>query len=543
VKGLRDALALALATSQEADAVLASPQGSGPEGEVARQARSQDLPSYKEDVRRLLAQAVRGGAIFFRGTRFDLVSASSTALAVRETLTQPQLLPTIYSRLPDVPHRVTNEETAVKAALASNTGNADLQALGVYRADGTLNDSHPLLSTLRGRLPQAEKDGGLIAAADLRDDLERPPYGWDGNAVKVGLALLLRASACRLSESGKYITDPASPDAARLLTKDQSFKTLRVQGVGGVDDPAMLREVRDWVAALFGVKSSLVPATLHGDLGKALAGLGDRAGTLSEWAATAQCPLPARFAAGRQLAEDLAGTAAPAQRLRAFSEQAEKLQEYCTLLDGLEAFRRAQGTRFTEVRDYYNRMLNTGLEVPALRTFLEGWARIAREGSITEAARWTELEAVYRAAQQAIVERAAAWRRQVEEGLGELETRLARGLEEAGVPPEKMGDEQEALEPRLNTVRQRLSAPPTDATAMQAALTALQGLRLEVPTLLREVKKRYEPKTPDGEIRLSWQDILGSVRIVGAEDVDATLRKMRTSLERELQPGKTLVIE
>lgn len=95
-------------------------------------------------------------------------------------------------------------------------------------------------------------------------------------------ALLLRASACRLAEAGKYVTDPASADAVRLLTKEQSFKGLRVQGVRS--DLEM--------EVLFGSKPSLVAATMHAELGKALAALGERATAIGEWARTAQCPLP-----------------------------------------------------------------------------------------------------------------------------------------------------------------------------------------------------------------------------------------------------------
>src|ERR1019366_1570983 len=107
------------------------------------------------------------------------------------TLAQPALVPTIYSRFAEVPHRIANEEAAVKAALAGNAGNPDLQALGVFRADGSINEAHPLLSTLRGQLPLAEKDLPPKPADDLRKMIEQPPYGWDGNAAKIGLALLL----------------------------------------------------------------------------------------------------------------------------------------------------------------------------------------------------------------------------------------------------------------------------------------------------------------------------------------------------------------
>jgi hypothetical protein len=106
-----------------------------------------------------------------------------------------------------------------------------------------------------------------------------------------------------------------------------------------------------------------------------------------------------------------------------------------------------------------------------------------------------------------------------------------------------MDEEQAAVEPRLDTVRRRLDAPPVDATAMQAALTALQALRLEVPGILREVKKRYEPWPPDGEVHLSWQDLLSSARVATPEDLDTLVRRLPSRLESELRPGKTPVIE
>jgi hypothetical protein len=73
VKGFRRALALALATEEVANEVRAS-QSNTAEGEVAQQARQIDLPSYKNEVRQLLSQAVRGGAVFFRGSDYQLYS-------------------------------------------------------------------------------------------------------------------------------------------------------------------------------------------------------------------------------------------------------------------------------------------------------------------------------------------------------------------------------------------------------------------------------------------------------------------------------------
>ena len=145
---LRDALALYLATREIADRVLAANPSSA-EAEVARQTKLHDLSSHQTAVRTHLRTAMRGAQIFFRGTSY--YPSSTTADGVRALLTQ--LLPQIYSRLGEVPHKIAHLETAVRAALNGAFSNRDIQLLQVVNSDGSLNASHPLLSAVRGSLP------------------------------------------------------------------------------------------------------------------------------------------------------------------------------------------------------------------------------------------------------------------------------------------------------------------------------------------------------------------------------------------------------
>ncbi|MDP9312053.1 MAG: BREX system P-loop protein BrxC, partial [Chloroflexota bacterium] len=197
---LRQHLALALATDDVANRVIAA-NPTSPEAEVARQAKLTDLGSHKAAVRKQLATAVRGGMIFFRGSSYHLAGGASPGDAARSVL--GQLLPTVYSRLPEVQHRVANDEGAVRAALNGSTSNSDILSLGVLKADNTINESSPLLSAVRGVLPLENADRPPLEALELRRMFEDPPYGWDGNAVKVALALLLRSGACKLVIDGR----------------------------------------------------------------------------------------------------------------------------------------------------------------------------------------------------------------------------------------------------------------------------------------------------------------------------------------------------
>ena len=100
VAGLRANLALAVATARVADETIGSAQTTAIEKEIARQAKADDLPALKEQVRRLLSTAVRGGQLFFRGTTYQVADGDSASAAARATLSQ--VLPQIYTRFAEV---------------------------------------------------------------------------------------------------------------------------------------------------------------------------------------------------------------------------------------------------------------------------------------------------------------------------------------------------------------------------------------------------------------------------------------------------------
>jgi hypothetical protein len=508
-----------------------------------REARAQDLPSYQAEVKRLLAQSVRNADIFFNGSRYSLV-ADGSANAVCATLAQPQLVPTIYSYFGDLPHRIANEEAAVKAALAGNTGNPDLQHLGVYKADGTINDGHPLITALRGRLPLADKEIPPVQAEDLRQFIEAPPYGWDGNAAKVGLALLLRMSACRLIENGNYITDPAKPEAARVLTKEQAFRSLRVQAMqvgGGMEE---LKAVRDHLVALFDInKPPVIAATLHTEIGNALTALAARAKAVSDWMTTAQCPVPPAFAAGQDTAQNIANLAAPAQRLPLFLSQVDALSRYIGLLTTLENFRTTHGDTYRTYRDFYTSMVNANLDIPALRDFIRDWRTVTANATVTDPARWREIETAFHAAQRALTEKAAAWREQTERELTEAEATLPDKLRAACVPEDQLAAEQEQLAARFANVRYRLQAPPTDAIAARNALIAMQSVAAELGPALHELKARYCPAAGPNETRIAWSTLLTVTRIAGDDDLARLLSSLRAAIAPALAEHKTVVLE
>ncbi len=546
-KDFRRILARAIATREIIDDTMRK-AGNDPEKKVAEQA-SDDAEQYKNDVRDALSNAMRGSVLFFRGSIYSLMDGTSPNNAVRNTLSH--LLPEIYSQFAYLPHRVVNEEAAVKAALRENTANEDLQKLGVFTNDGQLNGSCTLLSTLRGKLPQAENDQGIISADTLRSDLEKPPFGWDGNAVKVGLALLLRAAQCRLLVDGRPLTDPRSPEVEQYLIKDLSFKKLRVQGVRSDLKSSELLTIRGYIQTIFNVKVAAVAATLNSELGKQLEALTTRERTLHDWAATTSCPLPTVFESGRSLVAELLENAAFSSRLPLFLSKWEMLNQHVQLVEMLLTFKSEQGPTFLHIRDFYNTMLNADPETlpEEVRTFKDDWYTVMKDRTVTDSHTWDGIVRTHRNAQQAINNQIALWRQEVEQGLTEVEASLKPTLQQAGVPDEQLETEVTKLSAGVLALRQRLVKTDISYSEMRSIRGTLASMRVNLPNKVREVRMSYQPKVTDApqvpqELHLKWQDVMGgSIRITSQDDIERVVTRLKHQISVALAQQKSIIIE
>jgi len=544
VQGFRSELALATATKEIADDALSSARDNSGEVDVARQAKQMDLPALQDSVRRMLGQSMRGGVLFFRGSPYQLAQGDSAGDAVVNTLSQ--ILPYIYPRFGEVTHRISNEQTAVRAALSHNTSNADLRELGVYRADGDLNQGHALLAALRSQLPLADQDQQSINAGDLRKQFESPPFGWDGNCVKVGLALLLRESECRFIEEGSYINDPGSAEAERILTNDARFRNVRVQAVRSQLTPPELRDIRDTMRRMFNISNSvaIVAPTLNAVLNEKLADLAQCSDSVQEWTGAVQCPVPREFLSGKDTVQELLNIGAAEQRLIAYFSQSDALSHFTQVLERLEKFRREQDDRFRSVRDFYNRMVNAEAQLGEVRTFLRDFSTVERDRTLTEEARWNELCQSHQAAQAAVTNQIEAWRGQVQERLAVLSGELEPAVRAAGVPDEQARDEAAALSALYDSVRSRLERDARTYGETRSLLSVLYDIEERKNEALRELRARYAPQPPPDEKVLTWRElVVDPVRIETAEQLDDWLAGLRDKVTAHLGDGKTVIIQ
>jgi hypothetical protein len=543
VPALRRVLAQKAATEEVAEAVMANGQDNNPEYEVARQAGF-DVALYRQAISRDLDQAVRNGVLFFRGTAYYPTEGENASQAMRSLL--GQLLPEIYSRFSDLPARLSDEVRTVRDALNHVTTNRDLEALKVYKADGTLNDGNPLISLLRSRIPQSGDDLGMLGADQLRQDLERPPFGWDGNWVKVGLALLLRASACRLVEKSISYTDPGNPEVLQMLTKDQRFKTVRVQSIKTDIGIKEQQQIRSAVETIFHVKPPLVLAPLNEALKEQLQQLAAQAQALEDWARTARCYLPQPFEAGKSLVADILATQDPNSRLPYFLREQENVLEMVKLVKELASFKASQGKSYVEARDFYNRMVNVEQPPEAVSAFLASWRTLTNDRTITEEKRWNELLKVYHAAQQGLTNHIQSLQQEAQKELAELEASLHQKVVEAGIPETEMERAVADLQVVLQPARERIEQNTPSIAEARSMSTTLFSSRTALLKKVKEIQAQYqlsEEAAPPQDIHLTWSTLLGRRQISTPDDLKQVVELLQRCVYRELEQHHHVIID
>ncbi len=544
VGNFRRVLARAVATAEVIGEAI-NKAGNDPEKKVAEQAQF-DLQQYDDDVRNALAEAVRGSTIFFRGTIHSLMDGSGASNIIRNTLSG--ILSDIYPRFAELPHRLANDETAVKAALYEVTTNDDLQKLGVYTPDGTLNESCALLSTLKGKLPQKENDQGTVNADMLRSDLEKPPFGWDGQVVKVGLALLLRASACRLIIDGKPFTDPRSPEVLQYLTKDLYFKRLRVQGVRSELKGPELLAIRGYIQTIFNVtRLPAVASTLNDELGKHLEEVQRNEQNLHEWAKSASCPLPTTFETGCSHVAELRTTVSPSARLQLFASEWEALDQHIQLIEDLLRFKNEQGSMFIAIRTFYYTILDSQDLPSEASLFKDDWRTVTSARSVTSPAPWEGLVKAYRNAQQAMTNQVAQGRQEAECELTKVEEAFRERLLTAGVPDDRVDEAVVPLLTQIQDQRRQLEQPNLRTSDIRRVRNTLATIQMNLPTRVREISKSYQAQGSEvpqlQERRFTWQQVIGQVQISSQDDLEQVVAMLRKRIADELEGQTCIIIE
>lgn len=497
---------------------------------LAAEREANDLDKLERRVREGIKTGIRQAHVIFRG--------SSRALSPRTGQTPGETLraelstfwPTLYPKFEKVPVRVSQEQKAILDVLSGEKNLApDVKALRLFDKSGALDPHSPLLDATRIYLASRQSKKERTLGKNLLDEFSAPPYGWDRNAVRVGVAACVRAGTIKILIGKMPHTNPADGTLQKALRDSREFEKVELVLEDSEVPQEVLEEARTLLMKLTGKrKIDETPAALHDVMdvfGKEKLA---RAEKVVDWAEPAGLPRPAAFDEGKEAIEAILALSNPVHRVNEIHARKDDLKRGVESIDQLAAFRDKWGIAFTELKAFavqvrtIEHLLPTGGPSVA---FIAEYETAHSGARFAEADVWKQIQGAKASAALEVQTLIGAWRDEarqiVEDAIDRLPADLQQQLLEEELAKE-MAAPLDAFVAALDieTEPARVAALPARARRLVTELAA---------AIRKEVEKRA-PKPPSGPgappqppretRRLRFSDV-------------ATVRRVRTEAEWE----------
>jgi len=141
---------------------------------------------------------------------------------------------------------------------------SDVGQLKLYDKAGKIDLHCPLVDAIRIFLvTEQAKRQKKICGSDVLEHLCGIGYGWDPNAVRVGVAALVRAGALKVIIGQKEYSNPADRDLIDALRVANKFSKAEFLLEEMEVDPDVLTETRKFVMKLANFVKQLQPHALN----------------------------------------------------------------------------------------------------------------------------------------------------------------------------------------------------------------------------------------------------------------------------------------
>lgn len=517
-----------LAMREVVSAWKGDPHKSEEAHKLAAERETNDLDKLERRVRDAIKAGIRQAHVIFRG--------SSRALSPRSGQTPGETLraelstfwPTLYPKFEKVPVRVAQEQKAILDILGGEKDLApEVKALRLFDKSGALDPHSPLLDATRIFLASRQSKKERTLGKNLLDEFTAPPYGWDRNAVRVGVAACVRAGTIKVLIGKMPHTNPADQALQKALRDSREFEKVELVLEDSEVGADVLEETRALLMKLTGKrKIDETPAALH----EAMEAFGRdklaRAGKVIDWTDPAGLPRPKAFDEGKEALESVLSLANPMHRVKEIHARADDLRRGVGSIDQLATFREKWGTAFTELKSFATELRGIEHLLPSggtIQSFL-GEYESARAGArFAETEIWKAIQGARAAAALELQTLLASWRDEARQIIEDALDRLPRDLKQQLLAEElakEMAAPLSAFVAALDaeTHPARVAALPARAHRLVDELgTAIQ----------REVQKRA-PESTIGESQPPPP--LRETRHVRISDI-TTVRRVRTKPE------------
>lgn len=205
-----------------------------------------DLRGYEGELRRRIKDALLGGVIFFRGNdRSPDANIAGVSQAASRVL--GQVLPQVFDRFGEGAAKVTSKDLD---ALMTSENLRGLPAVFtqlhlVKDEKGQpvfVTETGPLLEVMN-RIENKTSYGETASGKFLADELEKEPFGWTLEVVRLFVVSLLRSGKVKATSKGTVIESALSVEARSTFSNNNLFRSASFQPrVAGTD-------ITDWIKA------------------------------------------------------------------------------------------------------------------------------------------------------------------------------------------------------------------------------------------------------------------------------------------------------
>ena len=479
---------------------------------LAQEREYGDLPKLERKVLDGLREGIRTGRVVFRGASRSIAvgQGQSPGQALRDELAS--YWPQLYPKLDRLPVRITNDQRAVQDVLAGGRSqNKDLQQLKLLDTAGKIDPNCALLDAIRIHLASEQNAGRAVYGKQLLRTFSSPPYGWDPNAVRVGIAALVRAGSVKVCVNKKALTNPADPELVDCLRVSRNFDRAEIVLDIAVIPPEVLTETRAFLIKLTKRRSiDETPSALSEAAGSLADEILAKAEKVELWAPGSGLPLSEGFVSGAETWRRVRGLSNPMHRVNEIHANRSILSTGCEAIEQTARFREDCGSQFTELTRFVS-----GLKAvehlldpkSAMSTLIGAFEATEQSARFTDRDTWKHLLSLKGQASLELSGLLDQWRA---EARAVLESALARLPDEVARRGLETGLAEELSQP-LKSMLQGLDGVVAPAQAAFLPRQAEEAVQQAGARIAREAErkkhraptKEKEPSKPAQKLRIT----------------------------------------
>lgn len=401
---------------------------------LAMERESNDLPKLERKVLEGIKEGIRDGHVVYKGASrsVSIKQGATPGTALRTDLAA--FWPQLYPKFDKCPVRITDDQKAIQSVLAGATLPNDVKQLKLYDSAGKIDPRSPLLDAMRIYMSTLQSGGKRVLGNELLENFEQPPYGWDPNAVRVGIAALVRSGTVKVLINKKPYTNPADRELNESLRVSRSFAKVELVLEDTEIAPEILTDTRAFLIQLAKKRGiDETPAALSEEAGVLAKVILDRAESFRLWASGSQMPMSSAFTEGEETWKKVLALTTPAHRVREVHDNRETLKAGFAAIEEHAEFQKKNATLFTELKNFHDQLraieyrLNGG---GAFLAFLDNYKSVVDSRSFTDKESWKTLQSQKAQATVELTSLFNGWRAEtrdlINNALGRIPAELAQ---------------------------------------------------------------------------------------------------------------------